>query len=106
MSAIAKAMTESKRALATLPGLIATRERASGRYSQVAYRVHRWAAEAGNAALLARVEMLITTFTAEAPGVTAVVGLKLHDAPEGRPAVHARLTGASNEVPIGWMVKL
>jgi hypothetical protein len=106
MSAIAKGITQSERVLETLPVLIATRETASGRYSQVAYRTHLWAATADIAALLAGVEMLITTFTAEVPGVTGVAGLKLHDAPDGRPAVHARLTGASNELPIGWMVRL
>ena len=107
MSAIAKGSAQSERVLETLPDLIATREMANGRYSQVAYKTHLWAAAAdNNAALLAGVEMLITTFTAEVPGVTGVAGLKLHDAPDGRPAVHARLTGASNELPIGWMVRL
>ena len=106
MSAIAKGITQSERVVETLPSLIATRETANGRYSQLAYRTHLWAANTDSAALLAGVEMLITTFTAEAPGVTGVDGLKLHDAPEGRPAVHARPTGASNELPIGWMVRL
>lgn len=103
MSAIAKGITQSERVLETLPGLIATRETASGKHSQVAYRTHLWA---DTAAVLVGVEMLITTFTAEVPGMTGVAGLKLHDAPDGRPAVHARLTGASNELPIGWMVRL
>jgi hypothetical protein len=106
MSAIAKGITQSERVLETLPVLIATTETASGRYSQIAYRTHLWAAKTDTAALPAGVEMLITTFTAEVPGVTGVAGLKLHDAPDGRPAVHARLTGASNELPIGWIVRL
>ncbi len=55
MSAIAKGITQSEWVLETLPGLIATRERASGRYSQVAYRTHlvgrhcRGAGGSGNA---------------------------------------------------------
>jgi hypothetical protein len=106
ISAIAKGITQSDRVLETLPGLIAARETASGKHSHVAYRVHLWAAPADNAARPAGVEMLITTFTAEVPGVTGVAGLKLHDAPDGRPALHARLTGASNELPIGWIVRL
>ena len=40
MSAIAKGSAQSERVLETLPDLIATREMANGRYSQVAYKTH------------------------------------------------------------------
>lgn len=53
------------------------------------------------AAPLPCVEMLITTLIADAPGVIGVDGLKLHCAPAGKPLVHARVTAALNEAPIG-----
>jgi hypothetical protein len=49
----------------------------------------------------ALVEMLITTSTAEVPGVTAVAGLKLHCDPAGKPAVHARETAPVKDEPTG-----
>jgi len=53
------------------------------------------------AALLPCVEIFMTTLIADAPGVIGIEGLKLHCAPGGNPLVHARVTGAANEVPIG-----
>jgi len=58
------------------------------------------------AALLDLVEMLITTSTAELPGVTGPDGLKLHCACGGRPDVHARETGELKDDPIGCTVRL
>ena len=50
---------------------------------------------------LAFVEMLITTSTAELPGVTGLDGLKLHCACAGSPAVHASVTAELNDDPTG-----
>jgi hypothetical protein len=57
-------------------------------------------------ALLDFVEMLITTSTAELPGVIGPEGLKLHCACGGRPDVHASETAALKDAPIGCTVKL
>jgi hypothetical protein len=56
-------------------------------------------------ALLALVEMLITTSTAELPGVTAPEGLKLHCACAGSPAVQAKLTAPVNDAPTGRILR-
>ena len=47
------------------------------------------------------VEMLMTTSTAELPGVTGVEGLNAHCAPAGNPPVHASVTAPANELPTG-----
>src|SRR4051812_31854153 len=54
----------------------------------------------------ATVEMLMTTSTAELPGVTAVAGLNLHWPCGGRPAAHARVTAPVKNEPTGCTVKL
>ena len=54
----------------------------------------------------AGVEILITTSTAEFPGVTAVEGLKMHWACTGIPAEHASVTAPLNVAPTGRIVKL
>ena len=58
------------------------------------------------AALFDLVEMLITTSTAELPGVIGPEGLKLHCACGGRPDVQASDTGELKVAPIGCTVKL
>ena len=50
------------------------------------------------------VEILITTSTAEAPGVTGADGLNEQCAPAGSPFVQASVTAPVNEAPTGCTV--
>lgn len=69
--------------------------------SKVAYHIQARPPLHLKFAVAALVEILITTFTAELPGVTGPDGLKMHFACAGNPVPQARLTAPLNDDPTG-----